>query len=81
MPSEAAKELSHQAEHALEVIGKLVEAKTIHHTVVKGESLWKIAKQVYKSPLLWRKIYEANRDKIKNPNLIYPGQDLVIPAE
>ncbi|KKS26065.1 MAG: Peptidoglycan-binding lysin domain-containing protein, partial [Parcubacteria group bacterium GW2011_GWA2_42_11] len=27
----------------------------------------------------WRRIYNANKDKIQDPNLIYPGQELVIP--
>jgi len=53
------------------------------YTVKKGESLWDIAgyPEIYGNPLLWPRIYEANRDKIKNPNLIYPGQVLVIPRE
>jgi nucleoid-associated protein YgaU len=29
----------------------------------------------------WQEIYEANRDQIDNPNLIYPGQELYVPAE
>jgi nucleoid-associated protein YgaU len=49
------------------------------HTVAKGESLSKIAKEVYGDAGKWRQIYEANRDKIKDPNLIYPGQVLAIP--
>jgi nucleoid-associated protein YgaU len=34
---------------------------------------------VYGSANAWRKIYEANKDKIKNPDLIYPGQVFTIP--
>ena len=49
------------------------------YTVVKGDSLSKIAKQVYGKASLWRKIYEANQDQIKNPDLIQPGQKLKIP--
>lgn len=53
------------------------------HTVVKGECLWWIAeyKQVYNDPFMWPLIYKANRDKIKNPDLIYPGQVFRIPRE
>jgi LysM repeat protein len=50
------------------------------YTVKKGDSLWKIAKNVYGDGSKWRQIYEANKKVIgKNPNLIYPGQKLVIP--
>ncbi|MBC5786739.1 MULTISPECIES: LysM peptidoglycan-binding domain-containing protein [Clostridiaceae] len=50
------------------------------YTVVKGDCLWNIAKRFYGNGSLYPKIYNANRDKIQNPNLIYPGQVLVIPA-
>lgn len=52
------------------------------YTVKKGDFLIKIAgkKDVYGKGDVWKKIYQANRDKIKNPNLIYPGQKLQIPA-
>lgn len=49
------------------------------YTVVKGDSLSKIAKHIYGDAQQWRKIYEANRDQIKNPDLIYPGQTFTIP--
>jgi nucleoid-associated protein YgaU len=50
------------------------------YTVKKGDSLWKIAKNVYGDGSKWRQIYEVNKKVIgKNPNLIYPGQKLVIP--
>jgi nucleoid-associated protein YgaU len=50
-----------------------------YHTVVKGESLWQIAKKYYGSGQDFNKIYEANKDKIKKAELIYPGQKLVLP--
>jgi nucleoid-associated protein YgaU len=50
------------------------------YVVKKGDSLWKISQNVYKDGSKWRQIYEANKKVIgKNPNLIYPGQKLVIP--
>lgn len=49
------------------------------YTVVKGDSLSKIAKRVYGKASMWRQIYEANRDHIKDPDLIYPGQVLRLP--
>ncbi|UZO80222.1 LysM peptidoglycan-binding domain-containing protein [Aquimarina sp. ERC-38] len=50
-----------------------------HHTVEKGESLSKIAKHYYKDPMKYNKIFEANKDKLDNPDVIHPGQELVIP--
>lgn len=50
------------------------------YVVKKGDCLWKIAQRFYGKGSEWRKIYEANKKVIgKNPNLIYPGQKLVIP--
>ncbi len=49
------------------------------YTVIKGDSLWKIAKQFYGDGSKYTKIYDVNKDKVKNPNLIYPGQVLTIP--
>ncbi|RJP68600.1 MAG: LysM peptidoglycan-binding domain-containing protein [Ignavibacteriales bacterium] len=59
-----------------------VEApKEIMYTVVKGDCLWNIAKKKehYANPFAWPKIYQANRDQIKNPDLIYPKQIFKIP--
>lgn len=50
------------------------------YTVEKGDSLSKIAQKVYGKASLWRQIYEANQDHIKDPDLIYPGQVLRLPA-
>ncbi len=49
------------------------------YTVKKGDSLSKIAKEVYGDASKWKQIYEANKDQIKNPDLIYPDQVLEIP--
>lgn len=51
------------------------------HTVSRGDTLSAIAQHYYGKASLWPKIYDANRDKIKNPNLIYPGQVFVIPDQ
>lgn len=50
------------------------------YTVAKDDYLKKIAKQAYGDEAKWDLIYEANSDKIKNPNLIYVGQVLTIPS-
>ena len=44
------------------------------------DCLWKIAWRFYKRADLWPLIYSANRDKIKDPDLIFPGQKFVIPS-
>ena len=49
------------------------------YTVVAGDSLSKIAKRSYGDANQWRRIFEANRDQIKNPDLIQPGWKLRIP--
>jgi nucleoid-associated protein YgaU len=49
------------------------------YTVVKGDTLSKIAKRFYGNAGDWKRIYEANKDTIKNPDLIYPGQTFRIP--
>ena len=49
------------------------------YTVVAGDSLSKIAKKFYGNPNEWRRIHEANKDVVKNPDLIPPGQVLQIP--
>jgi nucleoid-associated protein YgaU len=49
------------------------------HRVVVGDTLSAIAQQVYGDPSAFTRIFEANRDQILNPNLIFPGQVLRIP--
>ncbi|MFA6598506.1 MAG: LysM peptidoglycan-binding domain-containing protein [Ignavibacteriaceae bacterium] len=64
------------------LLDKWVEApKEVNYTVVKGDCLWKIAKKKehYGNGFAWTKIYQANRDQIKNPNLIFPKQTFKIP--
>lgn len=57
------------------------EPKEVDYTVVKGDCLWNIAKKkdFYGNGFAWPNIYNANRDKIKNPDLIFPKQVFKIP--
>jgi nucleoid-associated protein YgaU len=50
------------------------------YTVVAGDSLSKISKHFYGEAHHWRRIFEANRDTIKDPDLIHPGQTIKIPS-
>lgn len=49
------------------------------YTVVSGDSLSKIAEKFYGDTKEWRRIYDANRNLIKDPDLIHPGQTFRIP--
>ena len=53
--------------------------KSTTYTVKSGDCLWNIAKKVYGDGSQWKKIYNANKSKISNPNLIYSGQVFKIP--
>lgn len=60
-----------------------LHAENLEHVVRPGETLWSIAAKgdVYDDPYLWPLIYKFNRDQIKNPSQIYPGQTLLIPID
>jgi nucleoid-associated protein YgaU len=49
------------------------------YVIQSGDSLSKIARQFYGNANDWQKIYQANKDKIKDPNMIHPGQKIIIP--
>ena len=49
------------------------------HVVRPGETLWQITEAVVGDPHRWPELYRANRDQIKDPSTLYPGQRLAIP--
>jgi nucleoid-associated protein YgaU len=49
------------------------------HTVASGDTLGKIAKHYYGDAMKYKEIFAANSDILKNPDLIYPDQELIIP--
>ena len=53
---------------------------TTYYTIQSGDSLSKIAKEHYGDPNAYNKIFEANREVIEDPDKIYPGQQIRIPA-
>ncbi len=55
------------------------EEKVEYYEIVSGDTLSKIAKQYYGDANAYPKIFEANREVIKDPNLIYVGQKIRIP--
>ena len=51
----------------------------IIHKVVSSDSLAKLSKEYYGDETKWKYIYEANKNKIRNPNVLYIGLELLIP--
>ncbi len=52
-----------------------------YYTIVSGDSLSKIAKNFYGNAMDYPKLFEANREVIKDPDLIYPGQKIRVPPK
>ena len=75
--NELAKKKNYQVE-VVEIENRFYVVRLIPK---RRDSLWRIAEYdfIYNDPFKWKIIYRANLDKIKNPDLIYPGQKLVIP--
>jgi nucleoid-associated protein YgaU len=48
--------------------------------IKRGDNLWRISREMYGHGVRYSTIYQANRDQIRNPNLIYPGQVFVLPV-
>lgn len=63
----------------VEVEGVNDDSAENFYTIEKGDNLSKIAKKFYGNANLYNKIFEANREVIKDPDLIYPGQKIRIP--
>lgn len=84
MPTVIIKEPGLSEEALLKEIEHLPQPpKATRHVVKKGECLWIIAgyDDIYNNPLQWPKIYKANRDRIRDPDWIYPGQVFIIPRD
>jgi len=82
-PSVAAVAESNVKESNLEIPGAepmtVVSGPGQKYTVGKNDTLQKISKKFYGTTKKWTKIYNANRDVLKGPNKVYPGQTLNIP--
>jgi nucleoid-associated protein YgaU len=59
----------------------VVVPKIATTTVSRGDSLWRLSQASYGAGMRYAVIYKANREQIRNPNLIYPGQVFVVPAK
>ncbi len=80
IPSEAAapKE-SKKAENASVIVGTAAAER--HHVVQRNDTLYEIAVKFYGKGTSWKKIYDANRDKINDPGVLPLGVKIVIPNE
>ena len=58
-----------------------VVAELITARVERGDSLWRISATIYGEGTRYTQIYDANASQIRDPNLIYPGQVLVVPKQ
>jgi len=59
----------------------VVVPKITTTTVSRGDSLWRLSQSSYGAGTRYAVIYKANKGQIRNPNLIYPGQILVLPSQ
>ena len=66
-------------EGRITILTSVPEQEEMTCTVKAGDSLWAIAKRVYGVGAKWTAIYEANRARIADPNLIRVGQQLILP--
>lgn len=84
LPAESAPSVSSQVKEVLQEIATpepfVAPELPAQYTVTKDDTLQTIAKKFYNSYGKWPKIYEANKDKIPDPNRIKPGLVLTIPA-
>ena len=62
------------------VSSRAVAPRNLTKVVSRGESLWRISRIAYGDGTRYAIVYRANRDRIRDPNLIHPGQTLVLPT-
>ena len=61
-----------------DVSGQLPQVQTV--IIKKGDNLWRIARDTWGRGITWSTLYQANKDQIRNPHWIYPGQVFLMPV-
>ncbi len=62
-----------------EPASRYAEGGSNTHVVQAGDTLYGLARQYYDNESMWKKIWQANKDKIDDPNKLAPGMKLIIP--
>ncbi len=76
--SQSQRETAQKVAQAGVPLSELAPDAPDSYTVKKGDTLWAISTLFLKSPWRWPELWGMNQDQIRNPHLIYPGQQLVL---
>jgi nucleoid-associated protein YgaU len=77
-----AKQVPSPAEKpAVPKVASTVKPAAEEYIIKQGDTLSKLAERFYNSVNKWQRIYEANKESVKNPHYIYIGQKIVIPPD
>ena len=83
MPPAQKKEIASDPKRKSEKLAQVSKSASgsTEHVVKAGDTLSHLALQYYGNARKWQQIYEANKETMKNPNYIYIGQKVLVPAD
>jgi nucleoid-associated protein YgaU len=79
--NDVADDTEAEAKTEADIVAALEPANVEYYLIQSGDSLSKIAKKYYNNAAEYPRIFEANKEVIKDPDLIYPGQKIRIPLD